>query len=249
MNTTATLQQLRDLHLVGMARSYESVLQLPSHQHPESHMLIAQLTDAEKQNRTQYKTQLFLKLSKLRFASSLEEVAFSKERNLSKDQIAQMADCSFIDRAENILISGATGAGKSFLACALGHQACVMGYKTLYLNLNRFTEKIMVAKLDGSFVKLLNQLEKVKLLILDDFGLAPLDQNTRLALLQILEDRYAKKSVMIASQLPIAKWHDYIGEPTLADAIMDRLFANAHRFELKGESLRTKSVKKSSEKP
>jgi DNA replication protein DnaC len=248
MNTTATLQQLRDLRLEGMARSYESILQLPVHQHPEGHMLVAQLVDAEKQNRTQYKTQLFLKLSKLRFASSLEELSFSKERNLSKEQIAQMADCSFIDRAENILISGATGAGKSFLACALGHQACVMGYKTLYLNLNRFTEKIMVAKLDGSFVKLLNQLEKVKLLILDDFGLAPLDQTTRLALLQILEDRYGKKSVAIASQLPIAKWHDYIGEPTLADAIMDRLFANAHRFELKGESLRKRTVKKSPEK-
>ena len=106
----------------------------------------------------------------------------------------------------------------------------------------------MVAKLDGSFVKLLNQLEKVRLLILDDFGLAPLDQNTRLALLQILEDRYAKKSVMIASQLPIGKWHEYIGEPTLADAIMDRLFANAHRFELKGESLRKKSAPNSTKK-
>lgn len=244
MNTTATLQQLRDLSLNGMARSYESVLQLPSHQHPENHLLIAQLVDAEKLNRVQYKTQLFLKLSKLRFAASLEELSFSKERNLSKDQISQMADCSFIDRAENILISGATGAGKSFLACALGHQACVMGYKTLYLNLNRFTEKISIAKLDGSFVKLLNQLEKVKLLVLDDFGLAPLDQNTRLALLQILEDRYGKKSVVIASQLPIAKWHDYIGEPTLADAIMDRLFANAHRFELRGESLRKKTIRK-----
>jgi DNA replication protein DnaC len=110
----------------------------------------------------------------------------------------------------------------------------------------RFTEKIMVAKLDGSFIRLLNQLEKVRLLILDDFGLVPLDQNTRLALLQILEDRYAKKSIMIASQLPIGSWHEYIGEPTLADAIMDRLFANAHRFELKGESLRKKSPKKSS---
>lgn len=248
MNTQATLQQLRELHLDGMARTYESVLQLPTHQHPDNHVLIAQLTEAEKQNRRQYKTQLFLKLSKLRFAASIEEVSFGKERNLSKEQIAQMADCSFIDRAENILISGATGAGKSFLACALGHQACVMGYKTLYLNLNRFTEKIMVAKLDGSFVKLLNQLEKVKLLILDDFGLAPLDQNTRLALLQILEDRYAKKAVVIGSQLPIAKWHEYIGEPTLADAIMDRLFANAHRFELKGESLRKKSTSNSSKK-
>src|SRR5690606_6361338 len=207
MNTTATLQQLRDLRLEGMARSYESILQLPVHQHPEGHMLVAQLVDAEKQNRTQYKTQLFLKLSKLRFASSLEELSFSKERNLSKEQIAQMADCSFIDRAENILISGATDAGKSFLACALGHQACVMGYKTLYLNLNRFTEKIMIAKLDGSFVKLLNQLDKASLLILDDFGLAPMDQNTRLALLQILEDRYNKKSIIIGSQLPINKWH------------------------------------------
>ena len=189
MNTTATLQPLRDLRLEGMARSYESVLQLPVHQHPEGHALIAQLTDAERQNRIQYKTQLFLKLSKLRFAASMEELSFSKERNLPKDQIVQLADCSYIDRAENILISGATGAGKSFLACALGYQGCVMGYKTLYLNLNRFTEKIMLAKLDGSFVKFLNQLEKVRLLILDDFGLAPLDQNTRLALLQILEDR------------------------------------------------------------
>ena len=236
MNTTATLEQLKDLKLVGMARSYEAVLQLPINQHPESHVLIAQLTESERQNRTHYKTQLYLKLSKLRYAAALEEISCSQNRNLPKEQLTQLADCSFIDRAENILITGATGSGKSFLACALGHQACVMGYKTLYLNLNRFTEKIMVAKLDGSFVRLLNQLEKVSLLILDDFGLAPMDQSTRLALLQILEDRYNKKSVMIGSQLPIAKWHEYIAEPTLADAIMDRLMSNAHRFELKGES-------------
>lgn len=248
MNTTATLEQLKDLKLLGMARTYESILQLPVNQHPDSHVLIAQLTEAERQNRTHYKTQLYLKLSKLRYAAALEEISCSQNRNLPKEQLVQLADCSFIDRAENILITGATGSGKSFLACALGHQACVMGYKTLYLNLNRFTEKIMVAKLDGSFVKLLNQLEKVSLLVLDDFGLAPMDQNTRLALLQILEDRYHKKSVMIASQLPIAKWHEYIAEPTLADAIMDRLMANAHRFELKGESLRKKSTKNSPEK-
>ena len=134
--------------------------------------------------------------------------------------------------------------GKSFLACAFGNQACVMGYKTLYLNLNRFTERIIHSKIDGSCIKLLNQIEKVSLFILDDFGLAPLDQTTRLALLQILEDRYGKKSIVIASQLPIAKWHESIGEPTLADAIMDRLLANAHRFELKGESLRKKTKSK-----
>lgn len=248
MNTTATLEQLKELKLQGMSRSYEAVLQLPVNQHPEAHHLIAQLSEAERQSRVQYKTQLYLKLSKLRYAGSLEEISYSASRNLAKEQILQLADCSFIDRSENILISGATGAGKSFLACALGHQACTMGYKTLYLNLNRFTEKIMVAKLDGSFVKLLNQLDKVSLLILDDFGLAPMDQNTRLALLQILEDRYNKKSVVIASQLPINKWHEYIAEPTLADAIMDRLMANAHRFELKGESLRKKSIKNTPEK-
>ena len=130
------------------------------------------------------------------------------------------------------------------MACALGNQACALGYKTLYMNLNRFIEKIVHAKLDGTFIKLLNQLEKINLIILDDFGLAPLDQNTRLALLQILEDRYAKKSTIIASQLPIANWYESIGEPTLADAIMDRLLTNAHRFELKGESLRKKTIKK-----
>lgn len=248
MNTTATLEQLKELKLQGMARSYEAVLQLPVNQHPEGHHLIAQLSEAERQSRVQYKTQLYLKLSKLRYAGSLEEISYSASRNITKEQILQLADCSYIDRSENILISGATGAGKSFLACALGHQACAMGYKTLYLNLNRFTEKIMVAKLDGSFVKLLNQLDKVSLLILDDFGLAPMDQNTRLALLQILEDRYNKKSVVIGSQLPINKWHEYIAEPTLADAIMDRLMANAHRFELKGESLRKKSIKNQPEK-
>jgi DNA replication protein DnaC len=248
MNTNATLEQLKELKLQGMVRSYETLLQLPVNQHPEGHQLIAQLAEAERQNRTHHKTQLFLKLSKLRYAGTLEELSYGSQRNLSKEQILQLADCTYIDRSENILISGATGAGKSFLACALGHQACVMGYKTLYLNLNRFTEKIMIAKLDGSFVKLLNQLDKASLLILDDFGLAPMDQNTRLALLQILEDRYNKKSIIIGSQLPINKWHEYIAEPTLADAIMDRLMANAHRLELKGESLRKKSIKNQTEK-
>lgn len=243
MNTTATLTQLKELKLSGMARSYESILQLSTHQQPEAHTLIGQLCDAELQSRVHNKTQFFLKLSKLRYAATIEEMSFTKERNLTKEQVLGLSDCTYLDRAENILISGATGSGKSFFACALGHQACVMGYKTLYLNLNRFTEKLTMAKLDGTFVKLLNQLERTSLLILDDFGLAPMEQNTRLALLQILEDRYARRSIIIASQIPINKWHEAINEPTLADAIMDRLMANAHRFELKGESLRRKKSK------
>jgi hypothetical protein len=155
------------------------------------------------------------------------------------------ADCTYIDRSEHVLITGATGCGKSYLACALGYQACLMGYKTLYLNMNRFCEKLALAKIDGTYLKLLTYLEKVRLLILDDFGLQQLDHQVKLALLQILEDRYQTRATIIASQLPIASWHQYLNEPTIADAIMDRVTANAHRIELKGESLRNKSNQKS----
>jgi DNA replication protein DnaC len=156
----------------------------------------------------------------------------------------KLADGLFIERAENILITGATGCGKSYLACALGRQICSLGHRVLYFGMNRFLERVSQSKLDGTFIKLLNQIEKTHLLILDDFGLTPLDNISRLAILQILEDRYGKKSIMITSQLPVVKWYDFIGEPTLADAIMDRLAVNAHRIELKGESLRKKKSEK-----
>ena len=153
-----------------------------------------------------------------------------------------IADCSFIDRAENLLITGKTGCGKSYLACAIGRQACTLGYRTLYFGMNRFLEKISLSKLDGTYVKLLNQIEKAQLIIIDDFGLHPLNGVTRLTLLQILEDRYGIKSTIITSQLPVAKFWEYIGESSVADAIMDRLAGNAHRFELEGDSLRTKKI-------
>lgn len=238
MNTQATLEQLRQLKLEGMVRSYEATLGLPVNQQPEAHELLAQLAQRETEHRHYRRTQLYLRLSKLRYAAQLEEVICSTERNLSKEKLNLLADCSWIERAENILITGATGGGKSFLACALGHQACLLGYKTLYLNMNRFLEKVTLSKLDGTFIKLLNHIERTALLVLDDFGLQPLDAQARLALLQILEDRYAKKATIIASQLPLAQWYDYLDDPTLADAILDRLTAHAHKIELKGKSLR-----------
>jgi DNA replication protein DnaC len=238
MNTEATLEQLRQLKLQGMARSYEAVLSLPINSQPGAHELIAQLVQQEIENKRFKRTEMYLRLSKLRYSSILEEVKCSTQRNLTGEQLSILADCSWIDRAENILISGATGCGKSFLACALGNQACQLGYKTLYLNMNRFIEKVTLAKLDGTFIKLLNQLEKTKLLILDDFGLQPLNADTRLALLQILEDRYKRKATLVVSQLPVVKWHEYLDDPTLADAILDRLTAHAHRLDLKGKSLR-----------
>lgn len=238
MNTQATLQQLRELKLEGMARSYQAILDLPIGSQPQAHELLAQLVQQETDNKRFKRTGMYLRLSKLRYAAQLEEVKCSSERNLTGEHISMLADCSWVKRAQNILITGATGSGKSFLACALGHQACLLGYKTLYLNMNRFIEKVTLAKLDGTFIKLLNQIEKTSLLIFDDFGLQPMSADTRLALLQILEDRYHRKATVIASQLPVSNWHEYIGDPTLADAILDRLIANSHKIELKGKSLR-----------
>jgi DNA replication protein DnaC len=240
MNPQTTLEQLNSLKLRGMVTGYESVLTLPVHQQPEAHEMLADLTQKEVLARKNRKTEIFLRLSKLRYAATLDEITCSQSRNLSRQQIATLADCTYIQRAENILISGATGCGKSFLACALGHQACLMGFKPLYLNMNRFIETILLAKLDGTFIKVLNRIQRVHVLILDDFGLQPLKAETRLALLQILEDRYQRKSTIIASQLPINKWYEYLQDATLADAILDRLTASAHLIELKGKSMRKK---------
>jgi len=129
---------------------------------------------------------------------------------------------------------------ENYLACALGRQACMLGYRTIYFAMNRFIEALAAAKLDGTYIRSLNQIAKTPLLVLDDFGLQPLDHHCKLALLQILEDRYAKGATIITSQLPVKAWYEYINEPTLADAIMDRMTANANRIELKGDSLRTK---------
>ncbi len=238
MNTQITLDQLQKLKLKGMEQAYQALISMPLHDQLSVHQAVARLTEAELQYRSHQKTQMYLRLSKLRYDAVIEQIHCSPQRNLTNDKLAILAQCSFIDRAENLLITGATGCGKSYLACALGRQACSLGYKVLYLGMARLLEKISQAKLEGNYMKMLNHLEKIHLVILDDFGLHPIDTNLRLALLQILEDRYGKKSIIITSQLPVNTWHEYIGEPTLADAIMDRMTANASKIELIGESLR-----------
>jgi len=181
---------------------------------------------------------LFIRLSKLRYNANLADSNYAKSRNLKKEHIVKLADGAYIDRSENILITGATGCGKSYLACALGQQACVVGKRTLYYNMNRLVEQIALAKTDGTLIKWLNRIKKADLVILDDFGLQPLTQNVILIILQILEDRYAKASTIVCSQLPVSKWHQYLADPTIANAILDRLVPKAHRFELMGKSRR-----------
>lgn len=244
MNTTASLDQMQQLRLPGMHQAYRNQLELPMNQQLEGHELIAYLLGAEELHRINEKSTYYLKLAKLRLPATLEQIECSATRNLTKQQLAQFAECRFLEQGENLLITGSTGCGKSFLACALGHQACTRGYKTTYLNMNRLIEKVTLSRLDGSYIKFLNHLERQSLIILDDFGLQPMNQELRLTLLQLLEDRYGKKSIIITSQLPVSKWHEFINDPTLADAILDRLTANAHRIELKGESMRRKKTNK-----
>lgn len=228
----------------GMADCYRALQQMSLTERPTIDQFVAQMAESEKQYRNQRRTELYLKTSKLRYNAVLEDVICSEDRNLTKDTLLKIMDCGFINRAENILIDGKTGCGKSYLACAIGRQACFMGYRVEYFSMNKFIERIALAKLEGTLLKVVNRIERNDLVIFDDFGLQPLDNNSRLALLQILEDCYQRKSVIVASQLPVAKWYDYIAEPTLADAILDRLLANASRIELKGDSLRRKNKKK-----
>lgn len=240
MNTTQSLEQMQNLKLNGMAASYRCQLELPVNQQLEGHELLAHLLQAEQLHRANERMESLLKSARLRYNVTAQQIDCSQERNLTKAAWSTLLECNYIKAGETVLITGATGVGKSAVGCALGHQACMKGIKTRYFNMNRLIETILMAKTEGSYVKLLNQLEKIPLIVLDDFGLQPINKITKLALLQIMEDRYEKKSLIITSQLPVAAWHDYLAEPTVADALLDRMTARCHRIELKGESRRKK---------
>jgi DNA replication protein DnaC len=240
MNQQSTLEQMQKLKLSGMSKRYEAVMKQPVHQQPEPHTLIALLTEAEDSYRIHQRTQLYLRLSKLRYHATPEQINCTPGRGITPEVLAILSDGTFIEKSENLLITGATGCGKSYIACAMGRNACLLGHRTLYYSMNRFIEALAAARLDGTYIRWLNMIAKTPLLILDDFGLQPLNHDMRLTLLQILEDRFATGATIVTSQLPVNKWHEYIKEPTLADAICDRLTANANKIELKGESLRKK---------
>lgn len=233
-----TLQSMRNLRLTGMADRYEAIYSMPAHQRPQADVLLAQLLEAEDLSRNHRRSTLAIKNAKFRYQASIQELSFASSRNLNKDEIIALGDCRFIDRGENILITGATGCGKSFLASALGHQACLLGKKVAYYSLPKLFNKLKTDKIDGAFRKEMQRIESKQLLILDDWGITPLDTQARLALLQIIEDRHNKYATIITSQLPVNTWHQYIDDNTIADAILDRIIHQAIRINLEGESLR-----------
>ena len=238
MNYQKTLELMRSLRLIGMADRYNTIMETPIHQRPDAVVILAQLVEAEELYRNNRRMLSAIKNARFRYQASLNDVIYSDQRNITREIITSLADCSFVDRGENIIITGATGCGKSYLASALGYQACTKGKRVAYFSLPKLLSKLKSDKLDGSFRKEMDRIENKNLLILDDWGLTPLDTAARLALLQIIEDRHSRYSTIITSQLPISAWHQYINENTVADAILDRIIHQAHRIELKGESLR-----------
>lgn len=239
MNNSQTIDKMKQMKLYGMARAAASALDMGLADITPDEFL-SHLVDAEYDDRYNRKLTRLIKNAKFRYSSSFEEIDFNIERNLSKNMFLRFSDCSFIKDKRNIIITGPTGTGKSFAASALGNQACVYGYRTLYFNTQKLFSTLKLAKADGSYISQLQKIEKASLIILDDFGLQKLDTASRLIFLEILEDRHGLSSTVITSQLPVSAWHEVIGDATIADAICDRIINTSYRIELKGGSLRKK---------
>jgi DNA replication protein DnaC len=196
------------------------------------------LVDREMTERADRRLQYRLRMARLRQSACVEDIDYRHSRGLDKRLMRQLATCEYIDHKLNVLITGPSGVGKTWLACALAHKACRDGRAVRYLRVPRLLQHLTIAKADGRYSKLLRDYAKADLVVLDDFGLMPMHDELRRDLLEILDDRHDRKSTLVTSQLPVDKWHDHIGEPTLADAILDRLVHNAYRLNLNGESMR-----------
>jgi DNA replication protein DnaC len=231
---------LKRLRLLGMSSRWEALMETRQHHELSLSEGLEILLQGEEEDRANRRFERLKKAAKFRYNATVEELAYGAGRGLNKSQITELATGGYLAKGESVLITGATGCGKSFVASALGHRACAQGSKVLYFNAQKLLVQTKMARLDGSIFKLFQRIAKADLLILDDFGLAHLDKKQQMDLMEIIEDRHANRSTIIASQLPVKSWYEIIGEATIADAILDRLVHTSHRIELKGESLRKK---------
>jgi DNA replication protein DnaC len=244
--THPTLDLMHELGLNGMAKAFgeiEASGEAAALTHPE---WLALLLDREATYRRDRRLLARLRYARLRHHAAIEDVDYRAARGLDRALFLKLADSSFIDDHDNVILCGPTGVGKSWLACALGHKACRDNRSVLYQRLPKLFADLALARGDGRYPRLMRALGGVQLLILDDWGLEPLDAVARHDLLEILEERYGRRSTVITSQIPVDKWHDLIGDPTYADAILDRIVHNAHRINLTGHSLRRTRASKTS---
>jgi DNA replication protein DnaC len=233
-----TLERLHALRLTGMARALEEQLKMPNCQDLPFEERLGFLVDREATERENRNLALRLSKAHLRQQAALEDLDFRKPRGLDRSLMLSLASCQWVRDRQNCLITGPTGVGKTYLACALAQKACREGLSAHYARLTRLLDDLDIARADGTYRRRLMALVRFDLLVLDDWGLAPLTDAGRRDLLEVLDDRYDRHATLVASQLPIENWHQALGDPTLADAILDRLIHNAHRIPLHGESMR-----------
>lgn len=234
--------QLNQLRLHGMHHCWQTLVETRKHFEMSFSEGLEMLLQSEQEERIQRRFERLRKNARFRYQASVEELQTESSRGMDKTVVTQLSKGDYIRDGEPVLVTGATGCGKSFLVSALGNQACNQGYKVAYYNLQKLLIKTKMSRAEGTIMKFMDKLSKTDLLILDDFGLTHLEQQQRMDLLELIEDRHGRKSTMIASQLPVASWYDIIGDDTIADAILDRLIHTAHRIELKGESMRRKKM-------
>jgi DNA replication protein DnaC len=237
-----TLDKLEALRFSGMVKALTEQMAVPDIEELSFEERLGLLVDREMTEREDRRLKTRLRQAKLKQSACVEDIDYRQPRGLDKSLILDLSRCQWIKRHLNIMITGPTGVGKTWIACALAQKACREGHRALYLRLPKLLQELPIAKGDGTYIKLLARLAKIDVLILDDWGLSKLMAEQRRDLLEILEDRYDSRSTIVTSQLPVDKWHDIIGDPTLADAILDRLVHNAYKINLRGESMRKRKT-------